>query len=58
MGEDGQSAGFTHTSPTTVLVRSACEYCQAIFISTKEEVAKLEAEHRRTCKRPKNADRG
>ena len=57
MADNAQSAGFTRTSPTNLLVRSACEYCQAIFISTKEEVTRLETAHRKDCKHAKNANR-
>jgi hypothetical protein len=45
------SSGFVHSSATQNLVRSECQYCKAIFISSEPIVLDLEREHRKECRK-------
>lgn len=43
--------GFAHSSAAQNLVRSECQYCKVVFISSEAIVVDLEREHRKECRK-------
>lgn len=51
MAQQDLSAGFVHSAATQNLVRSECQYCKVVFISSEAIVQDLEREHRKECRK-------